>query len=291
MNSRLFLAVIWMLLLALPTTVALAQDATESDPLEADTQAEPDLVWKDYLVKAYTIRVFGGMFGGDEYLNLPVKADRTYVDPESDRIMAYDGHWYTDQELDRERYDGPTKTIEDGSTFGLRLGTYLTDNFHLDLVFSYTSTSAILTLMDATPDNGGAPEEVEWDTDDDVKIYRGALEMIYDFDTTQVFGIYPYLGFGFGGIINRYTYLEDVSGLYLVGTVGIERHIMGTASAFAQFSYTTFNMSRDELHYTETVAYTDLLFGLSFFMDVVPGDVRATHDAEVAEARRNSRGH
>jgi hypothetical protein len=286
MNSRLFLAVICTLVMVLWSALAFGQDAAPSDPLESDTAAEPEQTWRDYSIKAYTIEIFGGMFGGDTYLDLPVKGDRTYVEPESDRIMSFDGEWFQDDELDRERYDGPVKTMEDGYTIGVKVGSYLSDHFHLDLVFSYSASEAVLMLTDKTPDGGGPPTQVEWDRDGSVQIFRGALEMMYDFDNYRLLGIYPYLGFGFGGVINRFSALEDVSGLFLVGTGGLRREIAGNASAFVQFDYTNFSMDRHELNYTKSVSYTDITFGISFFIDVVPPDIRALHDADVAEARR-----
>ena len=96
----------------------------------------------------------------------------------------------------------------------------------------------------------------------------------------------PYLGFGFGGVINRFSNLDDMGELFLVGTAGFQRQFSEQISFFLQANAATFAMGREELHYTTTVTYTDLTAGLSFFFDVVPADVRAQHAAQQAEQRR-----
>lgn len=284
MKSRLFPVVWCALALALSGVPAFAQEAEQEsepvNPLEADAEAEPELTWSDYTVKAYSIQLFGGAFGGAEYLNLPVKPDRTYVAPGSDLVMSYDGTWWETDELNYNIYDGPIKTIEDGYTLGLKVASYLADDFHLDLVFSYSATEAVLTMVNLEDPENTFREEI--DRDAGVQVFRGALEMTYDFDSFRVLGIYPYLGFGFGGVINRFSNLEDVNGLFLLGTAGLQRHVAGTASVFLEFDFTTFSMGRDELHYTKSVNYTDIAAGVSFFIDRVPPEIRTLHESETA---------
>jgi len=286
MNSRLFPAMFCVLAMVF-STVALAQEApAPADPLESAGEVEE--TWDNFKVKAYTIQVFGGLFGGDTFLELPVMGDQTEVEEGIQRVMSYDGTWWELDELDYTIYDGPTKTIEDGSTAGLRIGTYLADGFHLDLTVSYTKTEAILTMVNQEdPDN---PFREEIDRDPDVQVLRGSLKAMYDLDQVDFFGIRPYLGFGFGGVITRFSNLEDEGGLFLVGTAGLTRKLAANASLFAQFDMTTFAFGREELHYTETVTFTDMMVGVSFFLDRVPEDIRGRHDAEVAE-RRSSSGH
>jgi len=255
-----------------------------TDPLEVDAEPEPELGWDDYSIKAYTVQIFGGSFKGARYLELPVKPDRTQVELGSDRVMSFDGTWWEPDELDYNIYDAPIKTIEDGFTVGMRLGCYLAEQFHMDLSVSYSSSEAVLTMMNLQdPEN---PFREEIDRDSSVQIFRGGLSMMYDFTRFQAFGIHPSLGFGFGGVINRFSNLEDVSGLYLVGTASLQRRLFGTASAFLEYDLTAFSMSRDELHYTKSVTYSDIVVGVSFFLDTVPAEVRALHESERAESRR-----
>ncbi len=283
MNSRLYQALFCLFVMSLAlAAVAQDQEPPATDPL--DDEGELEETWDSYKVKAYSIQVYGGLFGGDRYLDLPVMGEQTEVEEGTQRVMGYDGTWWELDELNYNIYDAPVKTIEDGSTAGVRIGTYLTNDFHMDLSFSYTKTEAILTMVNKEDPDNLLREEI--DRDPDVQVLRASVKMMYDLDSFSLLGISPYMGFGFGGVITRYSNLEDVGGLFLVGSAGLRREIAGTASAFVQFDLTTYAMSRDELHYKETVTFTDIAAGLSFFVDVVPADVRGRHDAEMAERRR-----
>lgn len=281
MKSRLFLALMCVLAMSMPV-VAVAQEPPADDPL--DDEGVVAETWDSYLVKAYSIQVFGGLFGGDRYLDLPVMGEQTEVQEGTERVMSYDGTWWERDELDYTRYDGPVKTLEDGLTAGVRLGSYLADSFHMDLTLSYTRTEAFLTMVDKTDRDNLITEEI--DRDDNVQILRGSLKMMYDLDNVDLLGVSPYLGFGFGGIITRFSNLEDRGGLFLVGTAGLHGQVSSSLSAFLQFDVTAFAMDRDELHYNTTVAFTDITAGFSLFVDVVPGDVRSRHNADQADRRR-----
>lgn len=278
MNPRLFPAALLSLALLLACGVAYAQNAEAGDPLEADTEPEPELGWDDYAIKGYSIEFFGGMFGGDTYLDLPVKGPRTEVEEGSDNVRAYDGTWLQRGSNIEEYYDGPTKVLENGITLGFKVGSYLTENFHLDLVFSYTRSEAVLTMVNSEDEENPVREEIS--RDDSVQIIRGGLEMVYDIDRFGLVGFHPYFGFGVGGLIHRFSALEDRGELYLVGTFGAKRQLFGNASAFVQFDLTNYSISREELDYNTNMMVTDITVGLSFFMDVVPGDVRAARAAE-----------
>jgi hypothetical protein len=270
------------------TVGAFAQADPADNPLEAGSGAEPELTWQDYTVKAYTVQIFGGWFGGAEYLNLPVKGPRTYLQGGYDPVMSYSGSWFERREgpggLDYDKYDAPIKRIDDGFTAGLKLGSYLADNFHIDIAFAYSATQAVLTMVNKEDPDDLVREEI--DRDPNVQVLRGALQIMYDLDEFRILGFSPYLGLGFGGIITRFSNLPDVGGLFLVGTFGLQRTIVGNASVFVQADLTTFSMSRDELHYTKSVTYKDLSAGISFYFDTVPADIRALHEAQQADRRR-----
>ncbi len=279
MDSRLFPAVIFSLAFVMLAAPAVAQEPVEDDPLAEEGEVEE--TWDSYKVKANTVEVFGGLFGGDDYLNLPLMDDQTFVEEGTQRVMSFDGSFWELDELDYNIYDAPIKEIEDGVTGGIRVGTYLSETFHLDLVFSYTRTEAFLSMINQHDEDNPVREEI--DRDDNVQIMRGALEMMYDINAVDVFGIKPYLGFGFGGVITSFSNLEDVGGLFLIGSAGLRRQFSDNVSAFTQFDLTTYSMSREELHYDKTVSYIDISVGVSFFVDIVPPDVRTRHEAELAE--------
>ncbi len=286
MKCRFYSAAILICGLLLAGTAA-GQPAVADDPLEAAPPAERELTWKDYSVKAYTIQVFGGWLGGAEYLNLPVKGPRTFL-PGPDLVMSYSGSWWEAREgeggLDYNKYDGPIKKIEDGYTIGLRIGSYLADQFHLDIGFAYSSTEAVLTMANKEDPENLVREEI--DRDPNVQVLRGSLQMMYDLDDFAFLGFSPYLGLGFGGILNRFSNLPDVGGLFLIGTFGMRNRLTQDVSFFLQADLTTFAMSRDELHYNKTVTYKDLSAGVSFFFDTVPAEIRALHDAQKADRGR-----
>jgi len=282
MNPRL-IAALCGLAAMLFVAAASAQETNDVDPLEAEAQPEPE-TWQDYSIKAYTIRIFGGRFGGDEYLNLPVLGPRTFEEINANRVMSYDGTWWEPGELDYRIYDGPVKRIEDGYTFGLTIGAYLADQFHMDITFAYSSTEAVLTMVNTEDPDNQFREEI--DRDPSVQVFRGSLQLTYDLDNFQFLGFHPYIGFGFGGVINRFSNLDDMGELFLVGTAGFQRQFSEQISFFMQANAATFAMGREELHYTTTMTYTDLTAGLSFFFDAVPADVRAQHVAQQAEQRR-----
>lgn len=274
------------LMAALPV---MGQEMASDDPLETATVAEPELTWRDFSVKAYTVQVFGGRFGGAQYLNLPIIADRVQFATRP-RVMSYRGDWWRhgehEGELDYNVWDSPIKTIEDGLTFGLKLGSYITDDFHLDFCFAYSSTQAVLTMVNIDEDDPNYLVRSEIDRDPNVQILRAALQMTYDIRDFQLFGFQPYFGLGFGGVLNRFSNLTDVGSLFLVGSFGMIGRLSGDISLFLQTDMTTFTMARDELHYTTLVTYRDFSAGLSFYFDVVPPEIRSLHEAQQAERRR-----
>lgn len=83
MKSRLFLALLCLFAMTLSVT-ALAQDPPSDDPL--DEEGEVAETWDNYMVKAYSIQFFGGLFGGDRYLDLPVMGEQTEVLEGSQRL-------------------------------------------------------------------------------------------------------------------------------------------------------------------------------------------------------------
>ena len=280
--------------LLLGTSAVRAQDPAEpaapagstAEPATEAVNLEPEMVYEDYTIKGYTIAVFGGAFSGDEYLNLPVRGDRTFEDEGADRIMGYDGDWLTPAELDRAVYDGPVKTLEDGTGFGFKVGSWLNDNVHVDLVFSYVGTEAVLTMVNKTLEPPAA-EEISRDTD--VTVFRAGFGLSYELRQFELLGIHPYVGFGFGGVIVRYSAIDDTGELFFNGNFGLTRPISPNLSVFAQFDLTTFAMSRDELQYTERVNLSDLRIGLSWFIDVVPAEVRALHEEDLKATRTRRR--
>lgn len=272
---------------------APAAVAEPAAPPVADIEVQPEEAYEDFTIKGYTIAVFGGAFMGDEYLNLPVRGARTFEDEGADRIMSYDGEWLIPgtNNFDPAVYDAPIKTIEDASGFGFKIAAWLNENVHVDLVFSYVGTEAVLTMINKTPDTPALDDTFreEISRDSSVTVYRAGAALGYELTQFQWLGIHPYVGFGFGGVIASFSAIDDTGELFFNGTFGLSRPVAPNVSVFAQFDLTTFAMARDELQYKERVTLNDARVGVAWFLDVVPAEVRALHEKEVQEA--HSRRH
>ncbi len=249
-----------------------------TDTLNANI--EEDLEWGDYTVKAYTLSIWGGSFGGATYLDNKPLGDRTILTDGAGDIIAYDGG-VLPQSRD-PRFDAAIKEIKPGDAFGGRVGIYIADDFHLDLLASYAAAEAV-TSMDSLS------VRVDVNTDADFKVYKGGLALMYNAKPATFFGIVPRLGFGLGGIINRYSQLEDKTALYLEGNLGLNYELFDKFELGVQADLTTFGFEVDELGYSQMVSYVTYSVGISWFIDRVPEQVRAAHYAE--KPKTNARGH
>lgn len=282
-SSLLFLTSgLCLLWLAAP---ALGQDSSQADTDEADVQeseaAAPLLKYEDYTVKAYTLSAFGGSFSGATYLENQELWPRTVLEEGANDIRAYDGG-ILQVSRDFNHYDAAHKTIEPGNTYGGRVGIYIAEEFHLDLVGSYSQGTAVTTML-YTPDPEGEPEESERitvDEDDGFQVFMGGINLVYDAKSASFFNIVPRLGFGLGGVINRYSALEDMTAMYLQGLLGLEYEFVKNFRISAQADLSIFAYSVEELGYSNMVNYTNFTLGLSWFIDVVPPPARAAYEAE-----------
>ncbi len=265
--------------------LACAQDAdtasaeTTQDPVEL----EPILGYSDYTVKAYSLTFFGGRFSGATYMENQKLSDRAVFTEGANDITAFDGNLLPESR-NPLIWDAAHKKIEPGPAFGTRIGVYISDNFHLDLLGVYgTGTAKISMLQIETLDGDPNFEErrVELDSDDGFKMYKGGLSFQYDGNNAKVFGVRPRLGFGIGGVINRYSHLPDVTALYLDANFGLDVPLTKNLDISAGVEITTFAFEVEELGYNNMVSYNTFHIGLTYFIDVLPEMVRAEHIAEV----------
>jgi hypothetical protein len=250
-----------------------------TDTLNANI--EEDLEWGDYTVKAYTLSIWGGSFGGATYLDNKPLGDRTVLTDGAGDIIDYDGGVLF-VSRDTRHYDAAIKEVKPGDAFGGRIGIYIADDFHLDLLASYAAGEAVTSML-YTEEPDFAPNSsvrVDVDSDPDFKVYKGGLALIYNAKPATFFGIVPRLGFGLGGIINRYSQLEDKTALYLEGNLGLNYELFDKFELGVQADLTTFGFEVDELGYSQMVSYTTYSVGISWFIDRVPEQVRAAHYAE-----------
>ena len=119
------------------------------------------------------------------------------------------------------------------------------------------------------------------DEDDGYSLIKGGVHLAYDARPATFWGITPTLGFGLGGLINRYTVNEDKTALYLEGNIGLTTRIFGNVNLTWQVDLTNFAYQVDELGYSNFVKYTTYSLGLTWFFDVIPSEVRAAYMAEL----------
>ncbi len=297
---------LWLFALGLMLTAGtvLAQDSPAPTPVsdEHQTHVTAPENYKDYAVKAYRLEFFGGNFSGGTYLDNKPISNRTVITTGGDPLYAYnpDGSQilvqgvrvengtiiYPHRDNDRPNstfFDAPRKEIKPGTTFGGRIGIYIADEFHLDLVGTYSSGKAVTTMLydkDGEEGKDFSETRVTIEEDSGFKVIQGGIDLMYDAIPATKFGITPHLGFGLGGILNRYSYLEDKTGLYLKGNLGFSSHLAKNLDLYARAEVSTFAFEVDELGYSNMVSYTNFTLGLSWFMDVLPPAVRAKHQAE-----------
>jgi hypothetical protein len=272
--------------LGLGTLPAAAEDKPAAAPAATATveqAAVPDapaaaLEWKDYKVKGYRLSLYGGTFSGATYLDLKALSDRTILTPGAADVLGYNGEVLI-QSVDTEHYMAPRKQIEPGTAIGGRIGIYLGDDVHLDLVGNYLAGRANTTMLYSREGRtgDGVWDRIEVDADDGFTAYKGGISMMYDAQPATFFGVTPTLGFGLGGVINRFSQLEDKTALYLEGNFGLSIEPKQNLQVVARADLSVFAFKVDELGYSNMVGYRNFTIGAAWFFDTVPADVRAKH--------------
>lgn len=224
-----------------------------------------------YRLKKISLRLSGGTFSGGTFFELPTPGPRTEVDLGSDAVYRYDGLPFTT--LDRRFYSAPRKEIKSSTQFGGTIGFYLSDQFHLDIQLATASSKAVTSFLYADPRTTEADTvRVQVDEDPGFRTLMGGAGLAFDATSLSVAGITPVAGCAFGGIINRFTQLEDKTALYFQVNLGLYHDFGSKLRASTQFSATTFSFAREELTYGQRVTYTSLSFGLAYMVDMIPGN-------------------
>ncbi|MCP4293837.1 MAG: hypothetical protein GY780_18560 [bacterium] len=244
--------------------------------------AEEYVSYSEYKVKAYSLTGFYGDFSGATYLENKPMDDRTVQEDGAADILAYDGGVLL-VSRDTDHYEAAHKEIQSGPAFGGRIGMFVNRDFHLDLV-GYYATGKAVTSMQYTPDPVNNPSEsqrVVVDEDPDFSLVKGGVHLAYDARPAKFWGITPTIGFGLGGLINRYSELNDKTALYLEGNLGFKVNLFDNISLAGQADLTTFAYDVDELGYSNIVKYKTYTLGITWFIDVIPPPVRSAHTAEL----------
>lgn len=258
---------------AAPAATATVEQAAVPDPPAAA------LEWKDYKVKGYRLSLYGGSFSGATYLDLKPLGDRTILTPGAADVVGYNGEVLI-QSVDTEHYMAPRKEIEPGTAIGGRIGIYLGSDVHLDLVGNYLAGRARTTMLYSKDGRSGDGvwDRLEVDADEGFTAYKGGISMMYDARPAVFFGVTPTLGFGLGGVINRFSELEDKTALYLEGNFGLSIEPKKNLQVVARADLSVFAFEVDELGYSNMVGYRNFTVGAAWFFDKVPADVRAKYE-------------
>lgn len=224
-----------------------------------------------YRLKKISLSLNAGTFSGGTFFELPTPHDRTQVAEGSDVVYRYDGLPFTT--LDRRYYFAPRKKIESSTQIGGAIGFYLTDQFHLNMQMAVASSKATTSFLFADP-RATVPDTVRVQVDEDpgFKALMGGVGLAVDASSLAFAGITPVAGCSFGGIINRFSQLEDKTALFFQVQLGLYHDFGSRLRLSTQFAATTFSFAREELTYGERVTYTNLSIGLAYLVDMVPRD-------------------
>lgn len=287
-----------MLLMLVLTTALLVIGAPVSaqtedpSPVEApagETEVfEPELSYDDYTVKSYSISFFGGSFSGGTYLDNKELGERTVLTDDAYVLLGYNGENLYDTFVDPRIYDAARKEIESGPAYGARIGIYISRDFHMDLSGLYATGQAVTSMLYRTdPEiDRNITERRVIDTDEGFKVFKGGIGLSYDARPAKFFGITPRLGFALGGIINRYSQLEDKTALYVEAGLGLNYPIFKNWDLAGGADITTFAFEVDELGYSNMVNYTTFTIGITWHIDVIPDQTRAAWEAEQSKKSR-----
>jgi hypothetical protein len=271
----------WLLpgfLLALVPLAAVAQEG-------ADAAASPE---PESAIKKIAISFGGGYYSGTTFFELPTLDLRAQVAPGSNTVTLFNG-----QELDlgiQRRpncLDAPIKKVVPGEAFNLRLGFYVSEDFHVDLFGSYAKSKAELSLL--RYEDGEVVGRVEADElqhwtdelyqsqgidggfrDEDFRSFTGGANLVYDARAVRMLGITPQFGTGFGGIINRFTTLEDKTALYFQLFGGLLLPLGDSLRVDLRGTATTFSFQTEEVTYGQQVTTFVGSVGVTWFFDVSP---------------------
>lgn len=270
-----------LLALTAATVPVLAQPETEVGVDEP----EEELTSR---IKQISISLRGGRYGGTTYLDLPVVDERAQLAEGSNTVTLYNGEIL---DLGDARpvngFDAPIKEIEPGESFGFNIGFFLSDAFHIDLNAGYVRSRAVLSMArfedevlmervtgaDLDPWYEGFYDRTDLtggSVDDNFRSYMGGISVSYDAHTLRTLGLTPIFGMGFGGIINRFTVLEDKTALYFQLYGGLDLPISDRIHVNTLFKATTYSFQTEEVVYSEQVTTLTGQLGLTFLFDVKP---------------------
>jgi hypothetical protein len=257
-------ALFTVLILVFACSAVPAQDAPEPVDEDAPTSA----------IKKITISFDGGTYSGAQYFSLPALDDRAQLEEGTNIVTLFNNDELNlGDELPVNGFTAPRKEIDSGQAYSARVGFYLNDSFHVDLLASLAIAEARFSALEYVDGFAvgrvGGTEEMGW-VDKGFKAYQGGVQLGFDAHSLKRFGMVPAFGMGFGGIINRFTLLEDKTALYFQ-LYGELSHSLGDHFKLtSRYTATTYSLNTEEVDYAEQVTTFNMTLGVTWLFDAKP---------------------
>jgi len=257
-------ALFTVLILVFACSAVTAQDTPAPVDEDAPTSA----------IKKITISFDGGTYSGAQYFNLPTLDDRAQLEEGTNIVTLFDNEELNlGNELPVNGLTAPRKEIESGQSYSARVGFYLNDSFHVDLLASLAIAEArfsALEYVDGVSIGRVTRGEAEGWVDTGFKAYQGGIQLGYDAHSLKRFGLVPAFGMGFGGIINRFTVLEDKTALYFQLYGELSRNLSDNFKVTSRYTATTYSLDTEEVDYAEQVTTFNMTLGITWLFDAKP---------------------
>jgi len=240
--------------------------APEDDDAPADSTEEPVLREEEidseplFEIIRIDLNLFGGYLWGAEYMSLPdiLDPDQTF-DRGANQIVDFSG---TSQEFLR----APTKKLEAGPAIGGSASFYLGENFGMQLFGAYSLNKA--KLLGHTDENSTRREIDE----SDVEVFRGGGNIIYHLGREVKWPTRPFVILGFGGVLNQFPAVDDVSAVYFMYGGGVSGPLFGNFRFEVGTSFTLYSWETEEIALDAIVTLPSLYAGVTWRYNVPSGD-------------------
>jgi len=230
------------------------QPDDDAEPIpEEEPESEPL-----FQVHRIELNLFGGYMWGDTYLQLPDILDPLITfDQGADLIVDFN-----DDPVPSLR--APQKEMKAGIMLGGFASFYLGKNFGMQLMGSYGRSEAVLTGQTDLDDNRFEVDRT------DVEIFRGAGNIIYNLGREEKWPVRPYVNLGFGGVLNKYPAVDDVTALFFLYGGGFSGPLFGNFRWDVGGNFTLYTFETDEVSLDSMVTFPALFAGVTWRYDV-PG--------------------
>jgi hypothetical protein len=257
-------ALLTVLILIAAFSLAAAQDAPP--PAEDDVPTSA--------IKRITISIDGGSYSGAQYFALPPLNERAQLESGSNVVTLFNNEEQDlGDELPVNGLTAPRKEIDTGQAFSARVGFYLNESFHVDLLAAVAIADAkfsALQYLDGEAVGRVGGTEAEGWIDTGFRAYQGGLQLGFDASNLSRFGLVPSFGMGFGGIINRFTVLEDMTALYFQLFGELSRSLGDNFKLIGRYTATTYSLKTEEVEYSEQVTTYNMTVGFTWIFDANP---------------------